>query len=238
MQKAGYFNRHPHYTDYFGQQLSNEDRALDDMILNLDFNSDEIVMPVPYSDALERSVKRTESGWLPKMFVLPQQGVALDVGCGFGRSLVWMAQRYDTVIGTDISAEVIQLAGRLCQHLDNVRLYTNDADALPAAISKGSVDVAYVFTVFQHIPREYALGLLNQIRNVLKRQGTVVFNLISNVNEDLNSGESETEWAIGYSREQALALLNQAGFESIKITRWSGPESDVSWLWLCARPTG
>ena len=78
MQSDGYFSNHPHYSDYFGKKLTDEDMELDEQVLALDFSSTEIYMPVPYSEALERSVKRTESTWLPKTFTLPQTGVALD----------------------------------------------------------------------------------------------------------------------------------------------------------------
>lgn len=234
MQDAGYFNQHPHYRDYFGQELTDEDRALDTAILDLDFSRDDIEMPAPYSESLERAVKRTEAEWLYKMFRLPESGTALDLGCGFGRSVAWLCERYDQVIATDISGSVVELARRLIK-ADNVDFYVNDADGLPADIHPASVDVAYIFTVFQHIPREFADKLLRQVADKLRPGGIAVFNLISEVNENLNDGVPETEWAIGYSRGQAYDLIADAGLQCERIVRWYRPENDVSWLWVATR---
>ncbi len=58
MQTDGYFASHPHYEDYFGKELSDEDRALDQIILSLDFSSSDIYTPIPYSEA-QRQAHRT-----------------------------------------------------------------------------------------------------------------------------------------------------------------------------------
>ena len=232
MQTDGYFATHPHYEDYFGKELSDEDRALDQIILSLDFSSSDIYIPIPYSEALERSAKRTEPLWLPKTFDLSRSGVALDVGCEFGRSVRWLSKQYDQVIGTDISSHVIDKTRKLCQEIDNATFYVNEADSVPAEVLPSSIDMVYVFTVFQHIPREYTPGLLRKIQEVLSDNGVVVFNLVSCINEDKNDGIAETEWAIGYSEPQAQDLLAKAGLQLQKMTKWSGPESSASWLWL------
>lgn len=234
MQKQGYFRNHPHYTDHFGAELSAEDKALDAMILSLDFSGDDITMPVPYSAALERSAKRTESQWLYTMFDLPETGTAFDLGCGFGRSVQWLSQRYDKVFASDISAEVIETAKQRVGQSDNVSFCVNDADSIPAEIAAGSIDVAYIFTVFQHIPREYSLKLLGQVSKVLNQRGVAVFNLLSNANQEVNDGEIDTEWAIGYSREQAQQLVENAGLNLRRLVRWSRPETETSWLWVLA----
>ncbi|PCJ22328.1 MAG: hypothetical protein COA96_14755 [SAR86 cluster bacterium] len=234
MQKAGYFSNHPHYSDHYGQEPTEQEQELDNKLLALDFSTNDICMPVPYSDALERSVKRTEAIWLNQMFSLPKAGVALDIGCGFGRSVSWMCQQYDQVIGTDISAEVISTARQRCAELENAVFYVNEADSLPAEIEPNSIDVAYIFTVFQHVPREYALEILKNAERVLKKDGQVVFNLIANINENVNDGKIDTEWAIGYSEEQALALLEQANLKLNKIVKWFRPETETCWLWVSA----
>lgn len=235
MQEQGYFREHPHYADFFGQALTDRDRELDAILNELDFSRDTVQIPVPYSDALERSVKRTEANWLGRMFELPESGVALDFGCGFGRTVSWLSSRYTRVIGTDISQEAIRIATERCADLPNVQFHVNDSDSLPAVIPEQSVDVGYVFTVFQHIPREYTLTLLTQIRRVLVTRGVVIFNLLSGFNESINQGSTGTEWAIGYSREQTLELLDAAGFELVRLVSWSGPQTRFSWLWVMAR---
>ena len=143
-----------------------------------------------------------------------------------------MANYYERVIGTDISEHVIATATKNCEHLDNIALYVNGPDSLPADIPPASVDVAYIFTVFQHIPREYTQNILCNVERVLKPGGKVVFNLLSNINEELNEGEQHTEWAIGYSDDQARNLLRDSGLREERLVRWSRLETDINWLWV------
>ena len=234
MQKEGYFKTHPHYTDHFGADLSAADKALDSMMLALDYSLSEIIMPAPYSEELERSVKRTESSWLRQMFNPPEDGTALDIGCGFGRTVAWMQQNYSSVIGTDISQEAIVAAQARFQSFPNVRFYVNDADALPAEITRGSVDFAYAFTVFQHIPREFTISILSQLAGLLTNSGVVVFNLLSGINESEESGVAQTEWAIGYSKQQAEQLIQNTGLKMQRMVLWSRPETAMKWLWVRA----
>lgn len=110
----------------------------------------------------------------------------------------------------------------------------NEADAIPASIQEGSLDLAYIFTVFQHIHRGFAAGILGQVGNALKADGKVVFNLISDINEQVDDGVEDTEWIIGYSKEQASALVESSGLRVERLVRWYRPENEVSWLWVCA----
>ena len=61
-----------------------------------------------------------------------------------------------------------------------------------------------------------------------------MFNLISNVNEMVDDGVDQTEWAIGYSEAQAKELVAGAGLQLDRIVRWYRPEHEVCWLWVCA----
>lgn len=234
MQQEGYFKTHPHYTDHFGASLSDADKQLDAMLLTLDYTQDAITMPVPYSEALERAVKRTESMWLPTMFKIPGTGTVLDIGCGFGRTVAWLQPQYSQVLATDISAEAIAFARDKFQHAGNVQFFVNEADALPAEIAPGSIDFAYAFTVFQHMPREFALSLLTQTARCLNVGGVVAFNLLSGINEAVDSGDAATEWAIGYSKEQAQHLLESAGLKPQRFVVWSRSETSMTWLWVLA----
>ena len=92
----------------------------------------------------------------------------------------------------------------------------------------------YAFTVFQHIPREYTTAYVQQARHNLRPGGLLVFNLLSDINEDLNTGAPGTEWAIGYSSAAASALVELAGLKLHKLVRWRAPGAPASWLWVAA----
>ena len=97
------------------------------------------------------------------------------------------------------------------------------------------LELAYIFTVFQHIHWDFAAGILKQAASALKPEGKVVFNLISDINEHVDDGVEDTEWVIGYSRDQAITLVENSGLSVERMVRWYRPENEVSWLWVCAR---
>ena len=233
MQEKGYFETHPHYSHDFKPGEDSSEESLDKLLLSMDYDAD-VFFPVAYSEALERSVKRTEAYWLPRMFALPPGGKAIDIGCGYGRSLQWLSEVYEEVHGVDISAEVLKAAAQKLNARQNVKLLVSPPDKLPDALTRGYFDFAYAFTVFQHIPREYTESILLDTFSILRPEGKVAFNLLSGVNETINEGEFETEWAIGYSIEQAKSLVEKANFNLEKLVRWSGKGSDMSWIWILA----
>ncbi|MDT8427458.1 MAG: class I SAM-dependent methyltransferase [Pseudomonadales bacterium] len=234
MQQEGYFDKHAHYADYFGAALTEEEKALDRHVLALDFKGDRVEFPMGYSEALERSVKRTEHDWLPRMFNLPTHGAALDLGCGFGRSLAWMAQVYDTVVGCDISASLIEKTREKFAATEHVSLYVNGADTLPVELGEQLFSVIYCFTVFQHIPRPFTQTLLSDCANRLSADGCVVFNLLTGINDAVDQGEEHTEWAIGYTRQQADALLHACNLKADRIVQWYASDTAAGWLWIQA----
>ncbi len=234
MQREGYFDKHAHYSDYFGGALTKEEKAFDEHVMRLDFKGDRVEFPMGYTEALERSVKRTEHDWLPRMFDLPTRGAALDLGCGFGRSLAWMAQVYDTVVGCDISASLIEKTRENFAACNNVSLYINNADALPIELGEQRFSVIYCFTVFQHIPRACTQALLSDCAKRLSPDGCVVFNLLTGINESEDQGDEHTEWAIGYTRQNADALLHSCNLKADRIVHWCAPDTAAGWLWIQA----
>lgn len=233
MQSNGYFSNHSHYVFDYDTQADAIELALDQQLLSLDY-SDSVEFPVPYSEALERSVKRTESYWLPRMFDLPKRGSVLDVGCGYGRSLKWLSAVYDKATGVDVSPAAIGEARKFLAGIDNISLAVSDPDKLPDDLPRSSFDFAYAFTVFQHIPRQYTQRLLADMASLLSPSGKLAFNLLTGINEDGNSGVIGTEWAIGYNQQTALELLAGTGLEVDKMLTWTGPGTDIGWIWICA----
>ena len=105
---------------------------------------------------------------------------------------------------------------------------------MPAELTQDSIDFAYAFTVFQHMPREFAASILSQVAGLLNGSGVVVFNLLSGINESEESGVADTEWAIRYNRHQAEQLLASAGLKPRRFVVWSRPETPMTWLWVSA----
>lgn len=234
MQRAGYFSSHSHYLSDYDSRLSESEKALDTLIRDIDYSQSLVEFPVDYSDEMERSVKRCESKWLPQMFELPAAGRVLDIGCGYGRSLKWLASVYDEAVGVDISAKAIDEAESFLKDCDNIRLFTSPADGIASEIRNERFDFIYAFTVFQHIPRQFTQRILSDAGELLEADGRIAFNLLTGINEDADSGIDETEWAIGYGEAAVAELLRAAGLKLIKLNKWCGPGTDVGWLWVLA----
>ncbi len=241
MQRDGYFCRHPHYTDWFTEanhitsdinRPSASQIQAEAFFAAIDFDSLDITFPVCYSNELEKTIKRYEHFWLPRFFDLPSAGVALDLGCGFGRSIDWMQNRFTSVVGIDISETAVALARKRFKAAENVSFLTCDGNGLPACINDNSVDFIYCFTVFQHIPREFTLAYLNDFHRVLTQGGKVIFNLLSGENEELDEEEFLTEWSIGYNEEDVKKNIEACKLHSRKVLKWRIPKSEAFWLWF------
>jgi SAM-dependent methyltransferase len=90
-------------------------------------------------------------GWLLDGVDLGPDAVAIDYGCGPGRMLKRMKVLFARVDGTDISAEVLDVAGRHCADMEPPpKLFVSDGQGVPPG-HEGAYDVAYSVICLQHI---------------------------------------------------------------------------------------
>jgi SAM-dependent methyltransferase len=100
------------------------------------------------------------------------RGTALDHGCGLGRITRALAQRFDEVVGVDVSTEMVRRAQELHpeDEFTNVAFHATDGERLP--LEGGSADFVFSYEVFQHMPsHEVMLGNLVEFQRVLHRDG-------------------------------------------------------------------
>lgn len=101
-------------------------------------------------------------------------GTALEIGCGLGRVCLALAERFDNVIGIDISPEMVKRGSELVDR-DNVELRVGDGASL-AGVPDQSIDLVLSFTVFQHIPRVSVIeSYIREAGRVLNPGGVMVF---------------------------------------------------------------
>jgi SAM-dependent methyltransferase len=106
------------------------------------------------------------------------RGSALDFGCGVGRLTQALAQRFENVVGVDVSPRMVETAASLNRFPDRASYVWNDAPHLKA-FSDRSFDFIYTNIVLQHIMPDVTVGYLREFLRILKPAGVLVFQLPS-----------------------------------------------------------
>jgi SAM-dependent methyltransferase len=156
---------------------------------------------------------REDAGHLVLPFV-SKDDVIMEVGCGNGRLLKWVAPACKEAIGLDTSPAMLKRARERLQGIPNVRLKRIPV-SLRFPIPDRSVDFAYVYHVSEHLEREDFFTLLAETRRCLKRAGSalVQFSLIehpSNQRELLKwvrKGDTQGVRSRYYTESEVLTLL-------------------------------
>ncbi len=95
----------------------------------------------------------------------------LEIGCGVGRLLKPIAQRCETAIGIDISANMIEWSKSYLKDVPNAETRLGNGCNLPG-VADASVDFVYSHLMFQHLTRfDIVDAYLREIRRVLKPGG-------------------------------------------------------------------
>jgi ubiquinone/menaquinone biosynthesis C-methylase UbiE len=101
---------------------------------------------------------------------------ALDFGCGAGRLLLALSQRFAKVTGVDVSPGMLNIAAETCTEngIGNVEFCLSD-DALSQV--QGTFDFVHCFLVLQHIPRVRGEAIVSRLMARLADGGVVAFHV-------------------------------------------------------------
>ena len=141
--------------------------------------------------------------------VLPGHGLAAEIGCGLGRICRALAERFDRVVGVDISPEMLKQAGELVTD-PKVEFRLGDGVSLDV-LETASADLVLSFTVFQHIPSvSVILDYLTEAGRVLKPGGVLVF--------QWNNEPGAVRWRV---RRGVLSALQRTGLRPETYRRYA-----------------
>ena len=177
-------------------------------------------------------------------------GLAIEIGCGLGRITLALADRFDRVIGLDISSEMLERARETAPH-ERVTFVLGDGASL-GQIGDGVADLVLTFTVFQHIPSVKVIETyIAEAGRVLRPGGVFVFQwnntpgnlrwrirrLVLAVAQRLGRGERYGRHAPEFlgsrvSRRRIEAALRTAG---LRLERITGERTLYAWAWA-AKP--
>ena len=107
---------------------------------------------------------------LERLDALPKAGAALDFGCGVGRLSQALAERFQSVVGLDISSTMVRAAERYNEHGERCRYLVNETERL-AEIPDASQDFVYSAIALQHSPPASQVAYLGELLRVLKPGG-------------------------------------------------------------------
>jgi ubiquinone/menaquinone biosynthesis C-methylase UbiE len=149
----------------------------------------------------------------------------LDLGCGIGRVVRYVAPLCREVWAVDVSETMLNFARERLADLPNVRLVRGEEVAIPA-VATATIDFAYSLLTLQHVEREHAFLLMRELRRVLRPDGTAYLtfpNLLSDTYlsgfiQYAESGEvANAARARFYTPQEVERLLPAAGFEIRKL---------------------
>ena len=149
-----------------------------------------------------------------------KDSIVLDLGCGIGRVARYVAPECALLWAVDASQTMLDMAAERLRDLPNVK-YAHCHDVAFPDVPSGSIDLAYSLLVLQHVEREDAFLLLEELRRVIRPTGTVILtypNLLSetyfsNFVDSARRGEaSATARARLYTPQEVEAILPAAGF--------------------------
>lgn len=126
-------------------------------------------------------------------------GTAVEIGCGLGRVCRALSERFEHVIGYDISAEMLRQAQPIVEGR-SVDLRLTDGASLPD-LAPSSVDLVLTFTVFQHIPDVGVIrSYIAEAGRVLAPGGVFVF--------QWNNSPGPRRWRV---RRTVMSLVQRIG---------------------------
>lgn len=163
---------------------------------------------------------------------LPEDGTALDLGCGAGVPVTqWLARRF-RVTGVDVSERQLELARRHVPTATFLKASMTELD-FPA----GSFDAVVAFYSIIHVPRVEQAALVGRIHRWLKPGGAFLATWAVGEweGEEQNwEGWGAPMWWSHYGAEVNLDMLRAAGF-GIEAAE-PRTSNDETWLWVLARP--
>jgi SAM-dependent methyltransferase len=102
---------------------------------------------------------------------------ALDFGCGVGRLVLALATRCESVVGVDVSEDMLAEARTLCERAGAKNVQFVRGDAALASLA-GPYDLVHSLLVLQHIPVERGLKLTERLIALAGLNGVVVLHAL------------------------------------------------------------
>lgn len=170
-KRKNYWNND--YVDYWKERVRNTNKMMDAKMLS---SSNDPTTP--------------DSRYIQLIDLLEIQSsdIVLEVGCGFGRSLPYLASKVQKVIGVDISSQMILESKKLTSEFKNIVLMVSESESMK--IDSNSISKVVCFAAFDAMYQKEALLEFNR---VCKINGKILITGKNNFfkNDDINALNAE-----------------------------------------------
>jgi SAM-dependent methyltransferase len=151
----------------------------------------------------------------------------LEIGCGVGRLIKPLREKFAIVDGIDFSQKMVDLS---YEYLRSGRVWKNDGRTLPMA--DATYDFIFSFTVFQHIRSSIVLAsYLREMFRVVRPGGYVRFQLHDLSDPTFGRWEEDLSqvWGNSYTADELRGMLMVLQFTDIDI------KEESPWIWCTAK---
>jgi ubiquinone/menaquinone biosynthesis C-methylase UbiE len=151
----------------------------------------------------------------------------LEIGCGVGRMTRMLARLFAQVTALDVSPSMVEQAKANLRGFPNAQVILGDGATLHQ-IPDASIDFAFSFIVFQHIPnREVIESYCREVHRVLRPGSLFKFQVQGGLPD--RTDEPDTWHGVSFTPEQAEDLCAKTGFQ-LELSMGAGTQ--YFWLWF------
>lgn len=191
-------------------------RAIDHAHFNI-VGHDDILDEARREETFERL--GLESGRMLAPWVHPRSRV-LDLGCGIGRVMKVLSPHCESILGCDVSDEMIARGHEYLSGLDNCHFLKVDGASL-AEVEDESIDFLYSMLALIHIDKRSAYRYYREFARVLRPDAPAwlqVQNMISDEGVKTFEGVVESDYPLEfYTAEEFAFLLRRVGLEPLHV---------------------
>lgn len=152
------------------------------------------------------------SGWVDSL--AGPDSVATDLGCGVGRTLPLLADRYSRVYAVDVSSHCLEVAAKANAERPNIT-YVH-ADVSSDRNSYPSTDVVLCINTWLNAALEIREGLIDRTCRSVKKGGHLLL-VVPSLNSALLTAYRHLQWNLRDGMDareaQSAAALNSKGLE-------------------------
>lgn len=176
--------------------------------------------PPDAGDAFRASGERDVKAFFDNLWqLLHREQTVADIGCGIGRMDEFVAPHVRSLVGIDVSGEMVRKATERLRHLPNVRFLECDGFSLP--MPDASIGLVFSHIVLQHTPRHVTLAYLVEAFRVLRPGGDFVFQMPEAVPGAPQDPPGDDTFEMRFWTESDLrAALVRVGFEWLSCRRY------------------